>query len=110
MGLVKKYNPMEHSLTFEAPDRENFPCLDLAYSAATTGGTMPAVLNGANEIAVANFLAGKIRFTDIPAVISKVMNDHRPVMKYTLEDAVAANFWAREASEEVIDRLTGRMN
>lgn len=109
-GLVKNYNPLECSLTFEAPDRENFPCLDLAYSAALTGGTMPAVLNGANEKAVEHFLAGKIRFTDIPAIISKVMNDHSPVMEYTLEEAVAANSWASTASEEIIGRLTGRMN
>ncbi len=108
-GLAKKYNPLGCNLTFEAPDRENFPCLDLAYSAALTGGTMPAVLNGANEKAVEKFLAGKIRFTDIPAIISKVMNDHSPVMEYTLEEAVAANYWARTASEEIIGRLTGRM-
>jgi 1-deoxy-D-xylulose-5-phosphate reductoisomerase len=71
---------------------------------------MPAVLNGANEKAVESFLAGKIRFTDIPAIISKVMNDHSPVMEYTLEEAVAADFWARTTSEEIIGRLTGRMN
>jgi 1-deoxy-D-xylulose-5-phosphate reductoisomerase len=109
-GLIKKYNPLDCSLTFEAPDRDNFPCLDLAYSAASTGGTMPAVLNGANEKAVESFLAGKIRFTDIPAIISKVMNDHSPVMEYTLEEAVAADYWARTTSEEIIGRLTGRMN
>jgi 1-deoxy-D-xylulose-5-phosphate reductoisomerase len=109
-GLAKKYNPLERSLTFEAPDRVNFPCLELAYRSALTGGTMPAVLNGANEKAVENFLAGNIRFTDIPAIISKVMNDHSPVMEYTLEEAVAADFWARTTSEEIIGRLTGRMN
>ena len=60
-------------LTFEEPDHANFPCLRLAYEAIRTGGTMPALLNGANEGAVEAFLAGRIRFQDIPRKINQAM-------------------------------------
>jgi len=60
-------------LTFEPPDLERFPCLALAYEAARTGGTMPAVLNAANEVAVGRFLAGEIGFTEIAACIRRTM-------------------------------------
>ncbi len=109
-GLVERYNPFNSQLTFESPDRQNFPCLDLAYRAAETGGTMPAVLNGANEIAVENFLAGKITFIDIPAVIESVMTSHQTVKNYNLKDAVTADRWARQKAEEIITGCKGRMN
>jgi len=60
-------------LNFIAPDSDRFPCLRLAYQAAEAGGTAPAVLNAANEIAVAAFLDGRLRFTDIPAVIERTL-------------------------------------
>jgi len=77
-------------LTFEEPDYANFPCLRLAYEAMKAGGTMPAVMNGANEGAVEAFLAGKIRFTDIPSVIWKAMEAHETVDKPKLSDVLAA--------------------
>ena len=61
-------------LTFENPDTEKFPCLNLAYRALETGGTMPAVLNAANEIAVKAFLDGKTGLSDVPKIIENVMN------------------------------------
>ncbi|MBW6464631.1 MAG: 1-deoxy-D-xylulose-5-phosphate reductoisomerase [Firmicutes bacterium] len=109
-GLVERYNPFDSQLTFEYPDRLNFPCLDLAFRAAKIGGTMPAVLNGANEKAVEYFLSGDIKFTDIPEVINSVMTMHSTIRNYSIEDAVAADGWARQIAEEVIAGLTGRMN
>ncbi len=66
--------PLEGSWTFAAPDTERFPCLSLAYSAARRGGTAPLALNAADEVAVAAFLAGELRFDRIPAVIERVLD------------------------------------
>lgn len=82
-------------LTFEAPDRERFPALDLAYEAARRGGTMPAVLNAANEVAVELFLAERIGFLDIPRVVERVMSEHEP-QSPELENVLAADSWARK--------------
>jgi 1-deoxy-D-xylulose-5-phosphate reductoisomerase len=84
------------TLTFEKPDAEKFPCLGLGYEAQRAGGTMPAVLNAANEVAVDRFLAGKIRFTGIAAKIAAVMKKHRVVKKPGLDDILEADAWARE--------------
>ena len=83
------------ALTFEAPDLERFPCLGLALGAMGAGGTAPAVLNAANEVAVAAFLAGRIRFTDIAPACAEALArlPARPV--HTLEDALAADDEAR---------------
>ncbi|HST53715.1 MAG TPA: 1-deoxy-D-xylulose-5-phosphate reductoisomerase [Pyrinomonadaceae bacterium] len=64
------------TLSFEAPDTERFPCIGLAYRALREGGTLPAALNAANEEAVKAFLAGRIRLTDIPRIIERVMDAH----------------------------------
>jgi len=77
-------------LTFEEPDYENFPCLGLAYDAMRTGGTMPALLNGANEGAVEAFLAGHIAFTDIAVKIREAMDAHSVIEKPKLDDVLAA--------------------
>ncbi len=82
-------------LTFEEPDIERFPCLGLAYRALREGGTMPAVLNAANEIAVKAFLDGRIRLSDIAAVNESVMNEHVSNAADSLETVVAADEWAR---------------
>ncbi len=82
-------------LTFEEPDLERFPCLDLAYQALKSGGTMPAVLNAANEVAVQAFLDGKIRLSEIAKVNASVMNEHKPAQAETLENIVEADTWAR---------------
>ncbi len=87
-------------LTFEAPDREAFPCLGLAYRALEIGGTMPTVLNGANEIAVSKFLAGKIRFLDIAALIEKTMDAYTVKYDYSLEDLLEADAWAKAHAAE----------
>lgn len=83
-------------LTFMPPDTRRFPCLELAFAAAREGGTMPAVLNAANEVAVAAFLQGRIAFTGIPALVEKVMAAHRTASRPSLEDILAADAWARE--------------
>jgi 1-deoxy-D-xylulose-5-phosphate reductoisomerase len=64
------------SLTFEAVDRDKFPCLDLAYEAATTGGSSPTVLNAANEVAVHRFLQRRLGFDEIPTLIRKALDAH----------------------------------
>jgi 1-deoxy-D-xylulose-5-phosphate reductoisomerase len=84
------------SLTFEAPDRVNFPCLGYAYDAADKGRTYPAVLNAANEVAVARFLAGEIPFMGIPETVASAMDNHTPGDAGTLEGIQAADKWARE--------------
>jgi len=106
----EKYNPFGQTLEFDNPDRDNFPCLDLAYRASRSGGTMPAVLNGANEIAVASFLAGVIRFTDIPIVIERVMQNHRVVQKPEIDCVVRADQWSRQQAEEIIAEKIGGVN
>jgi 1-deoxy-D-xylulose-5-phosphate reductoisomerase len=85
-------------LTFRAPDRVKYPCIELAYAAGRAGGSMPAVLNAANEQAVALFLAEKIQFLDIPKVIEKVCDKHRVDHHLTpsLDDILAADVWARK--------------
>ncbi|MGM0501154.1 MAG: 1-deoxy-D-xylulose-5-phosphate reductoisomerase [Bacillota bacterium] len=88
-------------LTFEEPNRDLFPCLKHAYYAGSQGGTMPAVLNAANEIAVAKFLAGELKFVQIPELITKVMNRHQLISDVTLENIMEADKWARKVAEEV---------
>ncbi|MGB9802517.1 1-deoxy-D-xylulose-5-phosphate reductoisomerase [Desulfofundulus sp.] len=87
-------------LTFEPPDTNRFPCLALAYAAGRTGGTMPAVLNAANEIAVGAFLAGEIGFTFIPRLVAEVMEEHRVVSEPTLEEILEVDQWARRVARE----------
>ncbi len=92
-----KLNFFEHnSLTFEKPDLKVFKCLALAFDAIKTGGTLPAVLNGANEIAVDKFLKGQVGFTDIPMLIEKAMSAYTVKYDYTLEDVLEADSFARE--------------
>ncbi len=82
-------------LHFEPPDRAKFPCLDLAYEALAAGGAAPAILNAANEQAVALFLAEKIRFTDIPDVIGEALGRMPAQAEPSLEDLVACDAEAR---------------
>ncbi|MGC2237563.1 MAG: 1-deoxy-D-xylulose-5-phosphate reductoisomerase [Pyrinomonadaceae bacterium] len=83
------------NLTFETPDLERFPCLDLAYKALKKGGTMPAVLNAANEIAVQAFLDGKIGLSEIPRIIEGVMSEHETRDVTSLEVVLEIDAWAR---------------
>jgi 1-deoxy-D-xylulose-5-phosphate reductoisomerase len=85
-------------LTFEEPDTDRFPCLDLAYRALRTGGTMPAALNAANEIAVQAFLDGQIALPDIARINGAVMDMHEVTPAATLENILAADGSARAAA------------
>lgn len=87
-------------LTFQKPDKEKFPCLEYAYEAFRAGGTAPAVLNAANEVAVSLFLSGKIRFMEIPRVIERVLAGYKPVKDPTLNDILEADGWAREEARK----------
>lgn len=89
-------------LTFEQPDLEKFPCLGLAYEAIKTGGTMPAALNAANEIAVQAFLDGRIRLSAIAEINRRVMEAHDPRPVTGLEPVVEADGWARNAASELL--------
>lgn len=83
-------------LNFMKPDRRRFPCLDLGYEAKKIGGTLPAVLNGANEVSVESFLGGRIPFLRIPRTIEKVMKKHKVKQGPSLADILEADRWARK--------------
>ena len=82
-------------LRFAPPDTEKFPCLEFAYAAGKTGGTLPAVMNAANEEAVRLFLAGAISFLAIPRIIETVMNKHKVIMEPDFETLAAVDREAR---------------
>ena len=90
------------SLTFEAPDEERFPCLRLAYDALEAGGSVPAVLNAANEVAVAAFLQGRLGFDRIPAVIEATLERLPRQEPDSLEDVLAYDRLARERAQDVL--------
>lgn len=92
-------------LDFHPPDFERFPCVRLAYEALQRGGTMPAVLNAANEIAVQAFLEHRLPFPAIATVIERVMREHEPQEPRTIEDVLQADAWARARAREVIVAL-----
>jgi len=94
-------------LDFDVPDHDRFPCLGLAYRALEGGGTLPAVLNAANEEAVAAFLDGRIPFTAIPESIAETMEAHPPAPISALEDVLAADAWARGRAREALRRRAG---
>ena len=89
-------------LSFSAPDREFFPCLQLAYSALEMGGTVPAVMNAANEVAVEAFLNNHLSFLEISQVIERVMDQHRGTDLTTVEQALQADLWGRHKAQELI--------
>jgi 1-deoxy-D-xylulose-5-phosphate reductoisomerase len=89
---------------FDQPDRERFPCLGLAYKALAAGGSACAVLNAANEEAVAAFLDGRIPFTAIPDSILEVLEAHPPVPVNDLSDVLEADAWARDRAREALGR------
>jgi 1-deoxy-D-xylulose-5-phosphate reductoisomerase len=92
-------------LTFQEPDLERFPCLALAYDACEVGGSMPAVLNAANEIAVHAFLDRMISFVDITSVVRQTMAGHRVRSEPNLDDIIAADRWARERAKQLVDEF-----
>jgi 1-deoxy-D-xylulose-5-phosphate reductoisomerase len=90
------------TLQFAQPDQLKFPCLGLAYRALQAGGTVPAVLNAANEVVVEAFLAGTIRFLAIPRILSAVLDAHAPSAATDLETLLAADRWARIQARNAI--------
>jgi 1-deoxy-D-xylulose-5-phosphate reductoisomerase len=108
-SLVGSYNPFGSTLTFTEPDHYNFPAIKLAYRAAEAGGTMPAVLNGANEVAVELFLNHKLVFTDIAELIEKVIDLHDNIKIPEVSDVIDADRWAREKALETGALLRERM-
>ena len=99
-------NPQAATLRydFERPDRRRFPCLDLAYRALAAGGTAPAVLSAANEVAVDAFVSKRLRFGQIPELVAKVMQAV-PVSGLTLEEVRAADRTARECAKTFVDEV-----
>ncbi|MEO1003734.1 MAG: 1-deoxy-D-xylulose-5-phosphate reductoisomerase [Cyanobacteria bacterium J06638_7] len=99
------------SLTFAAPDPAKYPCMRLAYAAGRAGGTMPAVLNAANEQAVALFLAEQVPFLAIPRLIEMVCDRHRGDLMASpcLDDVLAVDAWARQAVREAAATLSARV-
>ncbi|HEY9867243.1 MAG TPA: 1-deoxy-D-xylulose-5-phosphate reductoisomerase [Candidatus Obscuribacterales bacterium] len=106
LDLVKAGN-----LTFKAPDDQKYPCMSLAYAAGRAGGSMPAVLNAANEQAVALFLEEKISFLDIPRVIELTCDRHRIDNRQdpTLEDIIEADRWARQEVIAASEKLSQKV-
>ncbi|MBX3345000.1 MAG: 1-deoxy-D-xylulose-5-phosphate reductoisomerase [Nitrospira sp.] len=94
------------TLTFYKPDHDRFPCLQLGFDALRIGGTMPATMNAANEVAVDAFLQNGIRFLDIPEIIRSTMEAHTPRPIAGLDDALEADRWARETAESLVHSLT----
>lgn len=92
-------------LTFCKPDHERFPCLQLGYESLRIGGTMPAAMNAANEIAVEAFLQKGLRFLEIAEVIRQTMDAHAPKEIHSLEDALDADRWARDKAESLVHAL-----
>jgi 1-deoxy-D-xylulose-5-phosphate reductoisomerase len=93
-------------LTFDPPDVEKFPCLKLAYEALETGGTLPAVLNAANEVAVGAFLEGKIGFDRIPHVVASTMHGHKPTPLREVEAVLEADQWAKAKASDFIQKVS----
>ncbi|MGL4497844.1 MAG: 1-deoxy-D-xylulose-5-phosphate reductoisomerase [Planktothrix sp.] len=106
LDLVKAGN-----LTFKAPDDQKYPCMSLAYAAGRAGGSMPAVLNAANEQAVALFLEEKIEFLDIPRVIELTCDHHQIDNRQdpTLEDIIEADRWARQEVIAASEKLSQKV-
>lgn len=92
-------------LNFQKPDFKKFPCLRLAYRAACERGTMPAVLNAANEVSVDEFLKQRLAFIYIPRIIEKVLNNHKNVFRPNLSDILEADSWARLEAYKAIAKL-----
>ena len=95
-------------LDFEVPDPDTFPCLGLAYEAGRQGGTAPASLNGANEVAVEAFLNGRLRWVDIATVIDEALTNFKATEPRDVDDVLAADAEARALAHEAVARLEAR--
>ena len=96
------------TLSFEKPDTNRFRCLDLALAASKIGESMPAVLSGANEIAVNAFLEGNIGFLEIPQIIEKTMEKHELFPINSIDQAIEADQWAQLQAQEILKKMVGR--
>ena len=96
-------------LTFSVPDKERFECLALAYEALERGGTSPAVLNAANEVAVESFLGGVIRFPDIAAIVRKTLRNYDPQPVDSLEAVLEADRLGRVIAGQMVKSLAGEV-
>ncbi|PYL61995.1 MAG: 1-deoxy-D-xylulose-5-phosphate reductoisomerase [Verrucomicrobia bacterium] len=94
-------------LEFFTPRYSDFPALNVARRAGATGGTLPAVMNAANEIAVASFLDGRVRFPDIWQIVEEVMNRHTRVAHPDLDAILEADQWARAEARKCVKALKG---
>jgi 1-deoxy-D-xylulose-5-phosphate reductoisomerase len=95
------------SLSFERPDTRRFRCLDLSLAAGKIGQSMPAVLSGADEVAVNAFLEGKIGFLDIPHVIEETMEKHETFPLASIDEAIEADQWAQSRAKEILEKMVG---
>lgn len=92
------------AINFSKPDEKRFPALRLAYEAGKLGGTMPAVMNAANEVAVYSFLQGKIKFTHIPHIVELVMKEHDLIKNIDLSTLLEIDDWARKRCDELVTK------
>lgn len=92
-------------LDFHQPDHASFPCLRLAYRALDAAGSLPTVLNAANEVAVAAFLAGRLAFRSIPVVVDRAMTAHSSEPVQSLADVRAVDTWARAFAQDAVRQL-----
>jgi 1-deoxy-D-xylulose-5-phosphate reductoisomerase len=92
-------------LEFFTPRYDDFPALKLARRAGETGGTLPAVMNAANEIAVGAFLDRQVRFPDVWRIVEEVMNSHTPVAHPDLDAILESDQWARAHARECVEAL-----
>ncbi|OEG71155.1 1-deoxy-D-xylulose 5-phosphate reductoisomerase [Candidatus Endomicrobiellum trichonymphae] len=103
---IKPLNLIEiNKLEFYNPDFNKFPCLNFAYYAARKGYTAPAVMNAANETAVAAFLSKEIKFTDIAKIVGRTVKAHKISKSTSLDAFIEADCWARHYAEKLIDEI-----
>jgi len=92
------------SFDFTPPDTNRFPCLRHAYGALAAGGTATTAFNASNEVAVANFISGKIRWVDIPVVVGETLSAFNPIEPQSLDDVLASDALARVRAAEIIKK------
>ncbi len=102
---VEQYQPEGTRIEFFPVDKKKYPCLELAYESLRLGGSAPAVLNAADEVAVDMFLKGMIKFTEIPIIIEKTLSGHLPWQLGSAEDVLEADRWGRTKAMEVAKGL-----
>ena len=101
-GALGLFDLAGRTFTFDEPDREAFPALDLAYAAGRVGGTMPAAFNAADEVAVAAFLDGRIGFLDIAGLLGDVMESHERLDVTSVDVVKHADQAARLATDGLV--------